>query len=124
MSASELSDKTKQAVLKCAEEKLSIDVSNALLREQILKGYVVELEHGTQLKDWRANVTNDAMRETLQIAWAHILEFPDYYDWLEKMEDSAKVYWESQDVSKEKLALAAHVAKHGEKHCARFGDGL
>jgi len=52
----------------------------------------VELEHGTI--DPLTNVTNDDPLMTGKIALAHLNEFPDYYDRLEKMEDEAEEFWE------------------------------
>lgn len=110
-----LSEEKKSQILKAAEE-LKIDTSNLLLQEQLFKGYQVELEHGTKLKDPRANVTFDDMKTTLRIAWAHLLEIPDYYDWLDDMEERAKKAWENL-TNKEgqrdaKLELLRHVEKH------------
>ena len=68
-------------------EKLSIrwddfDVS------QFMAGMNVELEHGS--RDKQTNVTDDDPIMTGKIALAHLKEFPDYYDRLEKMEEEAK----------------------------------
>ncbi|MFW9984931.1 MAG: DUF5661 family protein [Candidatus Odinarchaeota archaeon] len=60
--------------------------------EQFRKGMDVELEHGR--RDPRTNVTNDDPILTGKIAWAHLIEFPDYYERLEKLEEEAKAYWE------------------------------
>jgi hypothetical protein len=65
----------------------SIDV------DQFRKGMDVELEHGT--RDPQTNVTDDDMHLTAKIAWAHLQEFPDYYDRLEAMEVEAEAYWEA-----------------------------
>ncbi len=59
--------------------------------EQLRKGLAVELEHGT--RDVDTNVTNDDLTLTGKIAWAHLREFPDYYDRLEILEKEADVYW-------------------------------
>jgi hypothetical protein len=59
--------------------------------EQFRMGLDVELEHGTRTKI--TNVTNDDPLMTGKIAYAHLLEFPDYYDRLEKMEKEADAYW-------------------------------
>ncbi|MFX0168815.1 MAG: DUF5661 family protein [Candidatus Hodarchaeota archaeon] len=60
--------------------------------EQFRKGMDVELEHGR--RDPRTNVTDDDPILTGKIAWAHLIEFPDYYERLEKLEEEAKAYWE------------------------------
>ncbi len=59
--------------------------------EQFRRGMVVELEHG--LHDPKTNVTDDDLFLTAKIALAHLNEFPDYYDRLEKMEEEAEAYW-------------------------------
>ncbi len=59
--------------------------------EQFRKGLHVELEHGTE--NGLTNVTGDDALLTGKIALAHLEEFPDYYDRLEKMEEEAKEYW-------------------------------
>jgi hypothetical protein len=56
--------------------------------DQFRRGMDVELEHGTI--DPPTNVTNDDSLMTGKIAWAHLKEFPDYYDRLEKMEAEAE----------------------------------
>jgi hypothetical protein len=59
--------------------------------DQFRRGMDVELEHG--LIDGHTNVTNDDPLATGKIALAHLNEFPDYYDRLEKMEKEADVFW-------------------------------
>jgi hypothetical protein len=61
--------------------------------EQFRVGMTVELEHG--LRDPETNVTGDDVMLTGKIAWAHLKEFPDYYDRLEAMEKEAEAYWDS-----------------------------
>ena len=60
--------------------------------DQFKKGMEVELEHGS--RDSLTNVTNDDPLITGKIALAHLKEFPDYYDRLEKMEKEAEEFWE------------------------------
>lgn len=72
-------------------EKLGIDWSRFDV-EQFRRGMEVELEHGA--RDPETNVTGDDPLLTGKIAWAHLKEFPDYYDRLEVMEDEAEEYWE------------------------------
>ncbi|KQC05048.1 MAG: hypothetical protein APR53_08720 [Methanoculleus sp. SDB] len=62
--------------------------------EQFRVGMDVEFEHGT--RDAHTNVTNDDLMTTGKIALAHLNEFPDYYDRLEKMEEEAKEYWKNR----------------------------
>ena len=63
-------------------------------REQFCHGLEVELEHGA--RDPETNVTNDDMRLTGKIAWAHLKEFPDYYTRLDKLEVEADAYWSAR----------------------------
>jgi hypothetical protein len=62
--------------------------------DQFRRGMNVELEHGS--KDNLTNVTNDDPLITGKIALAHLNEFPDYYDRLEKMEKEAEEFWEKK----------------------------
>jgi len=59
--------------------------------DQFRRGMDVELEHG--LHDPSTNVTGDDAMTTGKIALAHLNEFPDYYDRLEKMEEEAHAHW-------------------------------
>jgi hypothetical protein len=52
----------------------------------------VELEHGS--RNPLTNVTIDDLLMTGKIALAHLTEFPDYYDRLQKMEKEAKDFWD------------------------------
>jgi hypothetical protein len=61
--------------------------------DQFRRGMMVELEHG--LHDPNTNVTDDDLLITGKIVLAHLNEFPDYYDRLEKMEKEAEEHWES-----------------------------
>ncbi len=59
--------------------------------DQFRRGMDVELEHG--LIDEHTNVTDDDPLITGKIALAHLNEFPDYYDRLEKMEEEGEEFW-------------------------------
>lgn len=62
---------------------------------QILKYALnVELEHG--LKAGAYNVTSDSLYKTARIAIAHLMEFPDYYVRLRKLEKQAEKYWKGK----------------------------
>lgn len=63
--------------------------------DQFRRGMDVELEHGTV--DPSTNVTGDDPIMTGKIALAHLNEFPDYYDRLEKMEHEAEEFWGKED---------------------------
>lgn len=78
---------------KAVGDRLGIDWG-AFGVEQFRMGMDVELEHG--LHDPETNVTNDDVLATGKIAWAHLKEFPDYYDRLEEMEEEAKKYWKAK----------------------------
>jgi len=62
--------------------------------EQFRHGMDIELEHGTE--DPITNVTNDAPLLTGKITLAHLNEFADYYDRLDKMEEEAEEYWKNK----------------------------
>ena len=62
--------------------------------DQFRQGLNVELEHGKIHID--TNVSNDAPLVTGKIALAHLNEFPDYYDRLEKLEKEADKFWNSR----------------------------
>jgi hypothetical protein len=62
--------------------------------DQFRRGMEVELEHG--LRDPVTNVTDDDLLTTGKIALAHLNEFPDYYDRLDKMEDEAERFWKGK----------------------------
>jgi hypothetical protein len=62
--------------------------------EQFRMGMDVELEHGT--RDKKTNVTNNDPLTTGKIALAHLNEFPDYYDRLDRLEEEAKIFWENK----------------------------
>ena len=61
---------------------------------QFRMGLDVELEHGT--RTMLTNVTNDDPLKTGKIAYAHLLEFPDYYDRLYILEKDATAYWKKK----------------------------
>lgn len=71
-------------------KKLGIDFTK-IDPEQFRMGLGVELEHGTRFP--QANVTGDDPLLTGKIAYAHLLEIPDYYTRLSQMEKEAKAYW-------------------------------
>ena len=51
----------------------------------------VEFEHG--IHDPQTDGTGDDPILTGKIAFAHMKEFPDYYERLARMEQEAKRYW-------------------------------
>lgn len=73
--------------------KLEIDW-DIISFEEFCMGLEVELEHGRIFAP--TNVTNDDETQTGKIALAHLLEFPDYYTRLKKLEADAEAYWAKQ----------------------------
>ncbi len=59
--------------------------------EQFRAGLDVEFEHGSH--DPQTDVTGDDPILTGKIVLAHMKEFPDYYERLERMEQQAKQDW-------------------------------
>lgn len=59
-------------------------------------GLEVELEHGTKLGKI-TNVTNNNLDLTAQIAIAHLIEGPDYYQRLMKMEKGMDKRWSGKE---------------------------
>ena len=59
------------------------------------QGIQVELEHGLKCGNI-CNVTDNNLLKTGKIALAHIMEYPDYYKRLEKLEHQAKSYWKNK----------------------------
>jgi len=62
--------------------------------EQFRHGMDVELEHGSH--DPQTDVTHDDPIVTGKIALAHMKEYPDYYERLDRMEAEAERYWSSR----------------------------
>ncbi len=58
-------------------------------------GIDVELEHGSH--DPQTDVTGDDPILTGKIALAHMKEFPDYYERLERMEQEAERDWADRE---------------------------
>ena len=59
--------------------------------EQFRAGMDVEYEHGS--RDPQTDVTGDDPVITGKIALAHMKEFPDYYERLQRMEREAGAHW-------------------------------
>jgi len=71
-------------------EEIGVDWSRFDL-EQFRAGMDVEFEHGSH--DPQTDVTHDDPIVTGKIALAHMKEFPDYYERLERMEAEARREW-------------------------------
>lgn len=61
--------------------------------EEFRTGMDVEYEHGS--RDPQTDVTGDDPIVTGKIALAHMKEFPDYYERLQRLEQEAKRAWAS-----------------------------
>jgi uncharacterized protein DUF5661 len=62
--------------------------------EQFCAGMNVEYEHGSH--DPQTDVTGDDPILTGKIAFAHMKEYPDYYERLERMEREAEAEWSAK----------------------------
>ena len=74
-------------------DEIGVDWSRFDL-EQFRAGIDVEFEHGSH--DPQTDVTGDDPILTGKIAWAHLKEFPDYYDRLAAMEAQAHKDWDEK----------------------------
>lgn len=63
--------------------------------DQWQKGLNTELEHGSKLGK-QTNITKNSNIITAMIALAHLIEDPQYYYRLEKMENESKKYWKNK----------------------------
>ena len=72
----------------------AIGVDSSFDLEQFRPGMDVEFEHGAH--DPQTDVTGDDPIITGKIALAHMKEFPDYYERLERMEREAERDWAEQ----------------------------
>lgn len=84
--AEEANEIAKKIGIDFTKEKFTLD--------EFTLGINVELEHGT--KFIKSNITNNDPILTGKIAYAHLLEFPDYYTRLKKFESEAKAYWKDK----------------------------
>jgi len=75
-------------------DEIGVDWSRFDL-EQFRLGMDVEYEHGSH--DPQTDVTGDDPIVTGKIALAHMKEFPDYYERLERMEEEATRDWATRD---------------------------
>ena len=77
---------------------------NEEIQRQLIMGYRVELEHSKK-NDPRLDVTDGDPLKTIRIALVHILEGPDYYTRLKKMENEMDAHWEDPNNFEEKKKL-------------------
>lgn len=93
-----------QAMKIAKELKINLEV----VPLEIFKyGLHVELEHGKRLGRV-TNVTKDNLHLTGKIVLAHLLESPDYYQRLKRMEATADKYWSTH--KKPRVLLRKKVA--------------
>lgn len=76
-----------------AGKKLGVNF-DVISVDTLQTGINVELEHGK--RHGRTNITNDSIILSATIALAHLEEFPDYYEALEKMEEKLKLKWKGK----------------------------
>jgi hypothetical protein len=74
-------------------DEIGVDWSRFDL-EQFRRGMDVEFEHGS--RDPQTDVTGDDPIVTGKIALAHMKEYPDYYERLERMEAEAERDWSAR----------------------------
>lgn len=80
---------------KCVAIKLHLNL-NVVPIDVFRNAMLIELEHGKKYGT-TTNVTNDNLLLTGKIALAHLIEYPDYYKRLNKMEIEAEKYWQKRD---------------------------
>lgn len=75
-------------------DKYNVDTS--IVSIQTLKiALNIELEHGSEISSL-TNITKDDLDKTAKIVFAHLMEFPDYYDRLIDLESEAKQFWKGK----------------------------
>ena len=82
----------KQAEKLADHFKINLDVIDFL---EWHHGLNIELEHGKKFGKI-TDVTNDNLLLTAKIVIAHLIEFPDYYERLQKMENAADKFWSTR----------------------------
>lgn len=82
----------KQAEKLAKHYKINLDLINF---DEWHYGLNVELEHGKKF-GLITNITNNNLNITAKIVIAHLIEFPDYYKRLLKLETAADKYWSTK----------------------------
>ena len=85
--------KVSQTTALSLAKKYGIDLDVVPL-SQLTNGLNVELEHGSQMGPL-TNVTGDDLDKTMKIVLAHLIEDPEYYKHLNRMEHVRSLYWKS-----------------------------
>ena len=75
-------------------KKLNLNIDVVGL-DQWIEGLNTELEHGNKLGE-STNITHNSNVITAMITLAHLIEDPEYYIRLKKMEDESKKYWKGK----------------------------
>lgn len=84
---------SKTVAAKLAKEfKINLEIVSL---DEWKDGLNIELEHGKRVSKL-TNITNDNLKMTAIIAIAHILEDPNYYKHLKKMEQTREKYWSTK----------------------------
>lgn len=73
--------------------KINLDI---IPIDYFCKALNVELEHGSRF-GVLTNVSDNDIDTTTKIVIAHLMEIPDYYQRLEKMEARADIYWKNKN---------------------------
>ena len=95
-------------------DEIGVDWSRFDL-EQFRAGMDVEFEHGSH--DPQTDVTGDDPIVTGKIALAHMKEFPDYYERLERMEAEAERDWAAKEHYNALMSLL-------KQHAGAYGSGV
>jgi len=81
--------KVTEAEARAVAAEIGLDLDAAAFgADAFRRGMEVEFEHGSH--DPETDVTHDDPLITGKIAWAHLKEFPDYYERLDAMEREAE----------------------------------
>lgn len=85
---------TKDQAKKLGEKfKINFKIINF---DEWIFGLNIELEHGKYFGK-TTNITNNNLNLTAKIVIAHLLEFPNYYYYLKKMEERGEKYWKDKN---------------------------
>lgn len=70
--------------------------TNIVSLDELKYGLNVESEHGTKISKL-TNITDNDIIITGKIVLAHLIEMPDYYKRLKKMEERGDKYWKNKN---------------------------
>ena len=86
-------NKVTNSEIKKYSKQLGVNL-NVVSINTLKKGIKVELEHGK--RNEITNITNDSVLLSMIIALAHLEEYPNYYEELEKMEKKLDKQWKNK----------------------------